>query len=85
MKKNMIYISAGYGLVQIFLIALKDYLIYVINQHLAVVQMQIDGITKYSTYISVINGAFYVLSSILIASCIILLFIVRRMTNEQIQ
>ncbi len=85
MKKNMIYISAGYGLVQIFLIALKDYLINVINQHLAAVQMQIDGILKYNSYISVINGAFYVLSSILLASSIILLFIIRRMTNEQIQ
>lgn len=85
MKKNMIYISAAYGFVQIFLIALKDYLINVINQNLATVQMQIDGIMKYNTYISVVNGAFRVLSLISLASCIILLFIVRRMTNEQIQ
>lgn len=85
MKKNMIYISAAYGFIQIFLIALKNYLINVINQNLATVQMQIDGIMEYNTYISVVNGAFHILSLISLASSIILLFIIRRMTNEQIQ
>lgn len=85
MKSNLIkLISIVYGLVQAFLIAVKVILINNINQQLGTVQMQIDGVLKYNTYISVINGTFCILTLIVFVSYIILLLILRRMINEKV-
>lgn len=64
-----------------FLIALRSWLIKIINQQFAVYQMEIDGIERYNAYLSYVNKCFWILTAILI----FILIVYRRILNEKIQ